>query len=90
MIHENIKYLQFLKTLPCCACGAPMDDPHHIIGIGLGAMAMKASDIHAIPMCRKCHDAIHKQIGDDKAKAILQQFRWLLKTQDQAQEAGEL
>lgn len=93
MSHENIKYLQFLKTLNCCHCGKPMDDPHHVIGIGLGAVAMTASDIHAVPLCREHHDWIHRLIGrggEDKRSAIEMQFRWLLLTQDQAQEAGEL
>lgn len=84
---KNKPYLAFVRTLPCCNCGNPETEPHHIIGVGLGMMAGKASDIHTMPLCRKCHDEIHHLQGIANA---LDQIRWLVKTQDKALEEGEL
>ncbi|MCC3740241.1 DUF968 domain-containing protein [Rouxiella badensis] len=57
LIHAN--YTRWIKKQPCCGCGNQADDPHHITGNGLGGMGMKASDFHVIPLCRRCHDALH-------------------------------
>jgi hypothetical protein len=57
---KSRKYLNWVKSLDCCLCGAPADDPHHLIGVGnMGGMGMKAPDITAIPVCRGCHNSIH-------------------------------
>ena len=40
-------------------CGNQADDPHHIIGHGLGGMGTKADDLFVIPLCRKCHNELH-------------------------------
>lgn len=55
---EDRAYMDWVKTLPCCGCGVPADDPHHITGIGKG-MGSKVPDYFVIPVCRKCHDEIH-------------------------------
>ena len=56
-------YLTWVKSLPCCGCGAPADDAHHAINVGLGGgMGTKASDILSLPVCRGCHDKIHKDV----------------------------
>lgn len=57
LVHTN--YTRWVKKQPCCSCGNQSDDPHHITGNGLGGMGMKASDFHVIPLCRRCHDALH-------------------------------
>ena len=57
LVHAN--YTRWVKKQPCCGCGNQSDDPHHITGNGLGGMGMKASDFHVIPLCRRCHDALH-------------------------------
>lgn len=57
---EDSKYTRWVKTRPCQACGARADDPHHIIGYGQGGMGTKAHDFFTIPLCRKCHDALHE------------------------------
>ena len=50
------KYTDWVKTLDCCLCGAPADDPHHIIGIGgFGGTGTKAPDYMTMPACRGCH-----------------------------------
>ncbi|MGC6386550.1 DUF968 domain-containing protein [Ewingella sp. S1.OA.A_B6] len=56
---ESAKYTQWVKRQPCCGCGDQADDPHHITGNGLGGMATKAHDLFVIPLCRRCHDALH-------------------------------
>ncbi|MCW2485954.1 DUF968 domain-containing protein [Candidatus Symbiopectobacterium sp. NZEC127] len=57
---ECEKWTRWVKTQKCCGCGNPSDDPHHIIGHGQGGMGTKAHDFFVIPVCRHCHDAIHK------------------------------
>lgn len=54
------KYTQWVKTQPCVCCGAQADDPHHLIGYGLGGMGTKAHDIFTIPLCRQHHDELHR------------------------------
>ncbi|WP_145588095.1 DUF968 domain-containing protein [Yersinia aldovae] len=56
---ENRKYLQWVKSQPCCGCGNGDCDPHHIIGHGQGGMATKAHDLFTFPLCRICHDKLH-------------------------------
>lgn len=56
---EDSKYTRWVKTQPCCSCGARADDPHHIIGHGLGGMGTKPSDYLTIPLCRTCHRNLH-------------------------------
>lgn len=60
---EDSKYTRWVKTRPCCGCGARSDDPHHIIGHGQGGMGTKAHDFFTIPLCRKCHDALHEDVA---------------------------
>ncbi|MBS2141081.1 DUF968 domain-containing protein [Escherichia coli] len=44
------------KTQKCMTCGNQADDPHHIIGQGMGGMGTKADVLFVIPLCRKCHN----------------------------------
>ncbi|HBY5838878.1 TPA: DUF968 domain-containing protein, partial [Klebsiella pneumoniae] len=57
---ECQKYLQWVKSQPCCVCGQQADDPHHIIGHGTGGTGTKAHDIFTIPLCRIHHDELHR------------------------------
>ncbi|END4012622.1 DUF968 domain-containing protein, partial [Escherichia coli] len=45
-------YTCWVKTQKCMTCGNQADDPHHIIGHGLGRMGTKADDLFVIPLCR--------------------------------------
>lgn len=55
------RYLDWVKTQPCVICGAPADDPHHMIGLGgMSGMGMTAPDSLAMPVCRPHHDEIHR------------------------------
>lgn len=55
-------YTDWVKTQACCGCGVPADDPHHIIGHGLGGTGTKAGDFHVIPLCRVCHTELHDNV----------------------------
>jgi len=57
------KYTKWVKSQPCCGCGNSSDDPHHIIGHGQGGMGTKAHDLFTIPLCRQCHDALHRDVS---------------------------
>lgn len=76
--------MNWIRSLPCIQCGNPESEPHHIISVGMGIMSGKASDIHTIPLCRKDHNLVHSE------PETYPQVKWLLQTQDQAQELGEL
>lgn len=58
------KYISWVKSQPCVACGMPADDAHHLIGHGQGGMGTKAHDFHVIPLCRADHRELH---ADPKA-----------------------
>jgi len=47
-------YLDWLRTQPCVACAFPhgCDPSHH----GRHGMGIKASDLDAVSLCRRCHD----------------------------------
>ncbi|UAL57464.1 DUF968 domain-containing protein [Edwardsiella tarda] len=62
---ESEKYTRWVKTQPCCGCGNPADDPHHIInsGLGLGGIGTKTHDLFVIPLCRRCHDELHRDVS---------------------------
>jgi len=57
--YRNKTYLEWVKTQPCSYCGAPSDDTHHGIGLGLSGMGTKADDLAVMPVCREHHTAIH-------------------------------
>lgn len=83
---KNPKYLAWVKQQECCVCQAPgPSDPHHIIAIGDGRTSGTASDIHAMPACRKCHQAIHASVEWQRSQTL-----WLIRTQEKAVRDGVL
>lgn len=57
-------YLAYVRTHPCCLCGAtPPSDAHHWGRRGVG---QKTDDYRTVPLCRGCHDHVHAQ-GPGKA-----------------------
>jgi len=80
---KSKKYLAWVKSLPCCHCRAPADDAHHIIGVGMGKMGGKSSDLHAMALCRPCHQQVHADGG-----GLWPQTRWMCETQLKAVEQG--
>ena len=69
------EYLDHVKGLDCCNCGAPADDPHHIVGVGEGGMGTKACDLLTMPLCRGCHTQMH-----DSSELKGYQWQWVAKT----------
>ncbi|EDW8118140.1 DUF968 domain-containing protein [Salmonella enterica subsp. enterica serovar Sundsvall] len=60
---ENEKYTRWVKSQPCECCRRPADDPHHVIGHGMGGTATKAHDLFVFPLCRECHDELHADVA---------------------------
>lgn len=56
------KYTRWVKSQPCVCCGQQADDPHHLIGPGFGGTATKTHDLFTIPLCRKHHDELHRDV----------------------------
>lgn len=56
---ENEKYTRWVKQQQCACCSNPADEPHHLIGYGMGGMGTKAHDLFVIPLCRRHHDELH-------------------------------
>lgn len=58
-------YLAWVRSRPCCVCGAPADSAHHMIGMWqVGGMGLKAPDSLAMPVCDGpggCHARIHAE-----------------------------
>lgn len=62
------KYLNFVRSKPCCICMMPAPShAHHLIGIGGNRGAsLKADDSLMIPLCAKCHATVHQANGTKK------------------------
>ncbi|CAB4197129.1 Protein of unknown function DUF968 [uncultured Caudovirales phage] len=60
---EDRRYLDWVKTLPCCSCHAPADDPHHMWSRGYNGHGSRSPDYFAIPLCRACHDGLHRDVN---------------------------
>ena len=69
---DDLRYLSWLKTLPCVCCGKPADDPHHLMRVRDGqprGTGRRNEDRYALPMCRMHHDDMHapgKGAADDE------------------------
>jgi len=83
--YRDKKYLKYISRLPCVSCGIDSDTviPHHLIGVGQGKMGGKASDKEAMPLCFKCHYAIHTDLMNKEI-----QHSWIEKTLQQAKQDG--
>jgi len=80
------RYLDWVKQQPCVMCGAPADDPHHLIGVGhMSGMGRTAPDTMAMPACRQHHDEIHAT-----PELWPQQWEWVARTLDRAITEGVL
>jgi hypothetical protein len=82
---RNKKYTDWVKSLECCVCGAPADDPHHgiALGYGEGGTGTKACDLLTMPMCRPCHNEIHQPESNKE-----DQWRYIAKTLQRAIKDG--
>ena len=56
-------YLTFVRSLPCCVCGASANAAHHLKGIWHASGAgLKAPDSLAMPVCDGPGDTCHRRI----------------------------
>ncbi|HHY0904797.1 TPA: DUF968 domain-containing protein [Salmonella enterica] len=86
---ELPEYTRWVKRQPCCGCGKRADDPHHIIGHGFSGTGTKACDLLVIPLCRICHDMLHKNVRaweDQNGSQLL----WLARTLARATGIGAI
>jgi len=86
---ELPEYTQWVKRQPCCGCGQPADDPHHIINNGFGGTGTKACDLLVIPLCRVCHDQLHADTNEWE-KQHGSQLLWLARTLNRASGIGAI
>ena len=56
--YRNKKYLDFIRSKPCCLCRRIPSVAHHesITGRGMG---IKCSDLETVPFCNSCHSDRH-------------------------------
>ncbi len=64
----NDKYTRWVKAQRCECCGQQADDPHHVIGYGLGGMGTKVHDLFVFPLCRQHHNEIHADLAKFERK----------------------
>ncbi len=86
---KSDSYLRYVKSLPCVCCGQQADDPHHVIGHGQGKMGGKAHDLLTMPVCRKHHDQIHRNV-EAWEREHGSQISHVLRTIDRALKEGAL
>ena len=60
-LHRRLQHLDFVRQLPCVACGkaAPSDAAHVRTGTD-GGVGMKPGDRYAVPLCACCHAKQHR------------------------------
>ena len=60
-LHRRLQHLDFVRQLPCVACGkaAPSDAAHVRTGTD-GGVGMKPGDRYAVPLCAACHAKQHR------------------------------
>ena len=54
--YRNPKYLEYIRTLPCCVCRRSGVAPHHA---DTGGMGLKCNDTRTVPLCYKHHMECH-------------------------------
>ena len=83
---KDKKYLEWIRTKQCSHCFSQVSatEAHHLSGdLHQGGVAMKASDLLAMPLCFECHTAFHntnRKIWDTKQERFEDQRYWLLRT----------
>jgi len=56
---KSHKYLAHVRTRPCCVCGYPDVQAHHIRFSHIAGIGMKPPDTWAIPLCHQHHREWH-------------------------------
>ena len=73
------KYLAFIRSHPCCKCGASPEcvqvEAHHRTGDGKGK-GQKNPDRDTMPLCVLCHVAFHALAGGFKGMVRAELEEW--------------
>ncbi|MCP4569065.1 MAG: DUF968 domain-containing protein [FCB group bacterium] len=82
-MYRNPRYLKWLRTQPCAACGAMRSDNMDIVaahqrdlpGHG-GGTGIKPHDTYCLPLCDACHKLSHQgyAVFADTAESCLDHF----------------
>lgn len=61
---KDQRFLSYVRQFGCLVCGQP-SQAHHLKFTELAGMARKVSDYNTVPLCFRCHEALHK-FGDEQ------------------------
>lgn len=59
---KSRKHLDRVHSLPCVVCQSPEVQAHHIRMANLTGGGQRASDWLTIPLCRRDHEDLHRDI----------------------------
>ncbi len=77
-------YLAYVRTHPCCLCGASPSEAHHWSHHG-GVMGAKVDDYRTVPLCTEHHRYWHdhgtlpEMDRETSEQALLREQAWLLR-----------
>jgi hypothetical protein len=58
---KSKRYEAWVRTQPCCVCGAPAVEVHHIKGVGfMSGTGLKAPSWAIIPLSNHMHREMHR------------------------------
>lgn len=86
---QDTAYLAFVRSQPCCDCGARYGvEAHHTGGKADKAMGRKPPDNLAVPLCRRCHQHFHDKghfISSGKYNEVLSTDEVVRRTREELQ-----
>lgn len=62
--YRSEKYLNYIRSLPCCVCGFYQAEAHHVGFKGGKGMGTKVDDTRCISLCHVCHMEGHNSGWD--------------------------
>jgi hypothetical protein len=63
---EDQKHLKLVASMNCCCCHAAGGHAHHLLRAPGKCLSRKTGDNYTIPLCGKCHDALHRNGNETK------------------------
>jgi hypothetical protein len=67
---RSAKYLKHIRSLPCCNCGYPTSEAHHV---ETGGMGTKCGDDLTVPLCGPSGRGCHQKA--DKSKTSVKRYK---------------
>jgi hypothetical protein len=66
------RYLDFLRSRPCCRCGlASPSEVHHLRKGADGGTGLTPSDSYGLPACNRCHGIMQRYEFDEGRTDVL-------------------